>query len=94
MQIAGDYTWLNPHLTLSIDWFGEPRTIEATDPAWAKWGPSDPTSPHWYTPQHLERLIAGYIADDQDNGRERTVREFVSEFRGLAGTGKGRMARR
>ena len=75
-------------MTLSIDWFGEIRTIKATDPTWPKWGPSDPTSPHWYTPQHLERLIAGYIADDQDNGRDRTVREFVSEFRGLSGTAK------
>ncbi len=88
LQIADDYTWLNPHMTLSIDWFGERCTIEATETTWAKWGPSDPTSPHWYTPQHLERLIAGYIADDQDNSRERTVREFVSEFRGLSGTAK------
>ena len=31
----------------------------------------------------LERLVAGYIADDQDNGRERTVRELVAEFRGF-----------
>ncbi len=88
LQIADDYAWINPHLRLVIDWFGEQRTIEATDPAWHKWGPSDPTSAHWYTPQHLERLIAGYIAHDQDNGRERTVRELVSEFRGLSGSAK------
>ncbi|MCH7510808.1 MAG: hypothetical protein IIB19_00415 [Chloroflexi bacterium] len=88
LQIADDYTWLNPHLRLVTDWFGDQRTIEPTDPAWAKWGPSDPTSAHWYTPQHLERLIAGYIAHDQDNGRERTVRELVSEFRGLSGSAK------
>jgi len=71
-----------------IDWFGEQHTIEATDPTWQKWGPSDPTSAHWYTAQHLERLIAGYIAHDQDNGRERTVRELVAEFRGLSGSAK------
>ncbi len=88
LQIADDYAWLNPHLRLAIDWFGEQRTIEATDPTWQKWGPSDPTSAHWYTPQHLERLIAGYIAHDQDNGRERTVRELVAEFRGLSGSAK------
>ena len=23
LQIADDYTWLNPHLTLAVDWFGE-----------------------------------------------------------------------
>ena len=88
LQIADDYAWLNPHLRLEIDWFGDQRTIEATDPTWQKWGPSDPTSAHWYTPQHLERLIAGYIAHDQDNGRERTVRELVAEFRGLSGSAK------
>jgi DNA topoisomerase VI subunit B len=88
LQFADDYTWLNPHLTLEIDWFGTHRVAKATDTAWQKWGPAKPTSPHWHTPQHLERLIAGYIADDQDNGRERTVRELVSEFRGLTGTAK------
>ena len=52
----------------------------------AKWRPWDPTCPHWYTPQHLERLIAAYLAHDGERGRERTVREFVSEFRGLSGS--------
>ena len=60
----------------------------ATDPAWSKWRPSDPTSPHWYTPARLERLIAAYVGHDQDSGRERMVREFVSEFRGLSGSAK------
>ena len=88
LQIANDFTWLNPHLTLTVDWFGEQTTVEATDRAWQKWKPSDPTSPHWYQPEHLERLIAAYIAHDQDNGRERTVREFIAEFRGLSGSAK------
>ena len=59
LQIAADFTWLNPHLNLSIDWFGETQTIQATDAAWGKWKPSDPTSPHWYQSEHLERLVAG-----------------------------------
>ena len=88
LQFASDYAWLNPHLRLVINWFGDQRIIEATDSTWQKWGPSDPTSAHWYTFQHLERLIAGYIAHDEDNGRERTVRELVSEFRGLSGSSK------
>jgi DNA topoisomerase VI subunit B len=34
-------------------------------------------------------LAAAYVALDQDKGRpQRTVREFVSEFRGLSGTAK------
>ena len=84
LQFAEDYAWLNPHLTISVDWCGEKVSAAATDPAWVKWRPSDPTSPHWYNTEHLERLIAGYIS----NGRDITVRELISEFRGLSGTAK------
>jgi DNA topoisomerase VI subunit B len=90
LQIAQDFAWLNPHLTLSVSWNGT-RCVhfKASDPAWAKWRPSDPTSPYWYDEARLRRLMAGYIARDQDLGRApRTVREFVSEFRGLSGTAK------
>jgi hypothetical protein len=88
LQIADDYTWLNPHLTLTAGWFGRSISIEATTSSWPKWRPSDPTSAHWYEPEHLQRLIAGYVAHDEDAGRDRTVREFVAEFRGLSGTAK------
>ena len=88
LQIASDFTWLNPHLTLTVDWKGEKTVTKATDPAWKKWRPSYPTSAHWYREEHLSRLIAGYIAHDQDNGRMRTVREFVAEFNGLTATAK------
>jgi DNA topoisomerase VI subunit B len=86
LQVADDYTWLNPHLALTLTWFGERSAVRATDLSWRKWRPSDPTCPHWYTPQHLERLIAAYLTHDIERGRERTVREFVSEFRGLSGS--------
>jgi DNA topoisomerase VI subunit B len=36
LQIASDYAWLNPHVTMTMEWFGERTTITATDPAWAK----------------------------------------------------------
>jgi len=88
LQMAEDYTFLNPHLTLDMDWFGARRRIAATSSDWAKWRPSDPTSAHWYEVDHLARLAAGYIVHDQDQGRDRTVREFVSEFRGLSSTAK------
>ena len=65
-------------------------TVAATRADWPKWKPSDPTSPHWYDPERFERLIAAYVAHDADNGRSRTVREFVSEFRGLSGSAKGK----
>ena len=88
LQIVDDYTWLNPHLTLATHLFGDRHLGKATDPAWAKWKPSDPTSAHWYQPEHLARLIGAYLAHDQDGGRIRTVRELIPEFRGLSGTAK------
>ena len=90
LQMAEDFGWLNPHLTLSVTWNGQ-RCIDfkASDPAWLKWHPSDPTSPHWYDEARLRRLMGAYIARDQDRDREsRTVREFISEFRELSGSAK------
>jgi DNA topoisomerase VI subunit B len=78
LQIADDYTWLNPHLALTLTWFGERSAVSATDPSWRKWRPSDPTCPHWYTPQHLERLVAAYLTHDVERDRERTVRASSS----------------
>ena len=91
LQIATDYTWLNPHTAITVDWFGERTSITPTDPAWSKWKPSEPTSPHWYTTAHLERLIGAYIKHDADSGRARTVRELVAEFRGLSGSAKQKL---
>jgi hypothetical protein len=34
----------------------------------------------------ISRLIAAYLTHDLERGRERTVRELVSEFRGLSGS--------
>ncbi len=90
LQMAADYGWLNPHLSLALDWDGE-RCIDfkASDPAWAKWCPSDPTSPHWYDEARLRRLMGAYVARDEDHNRNpRMVREFVREFRGLSGSAK------
>jgi DNA topoisomerase VI subunit B len=92
LQIAEGFAWLNPHLTIEIDWEGETTRIKATEPEWKKWRPSDPTSPHWYTDDRIIRLMGAYVAQDQEKGREpRTVREFISEFRGLSGTAKQKL---
>jgi len=88
VQLADDFTFLNPHLTISVDWFGERVTTAATTSGWAKWLPSKPTSPHWYGLEDFERLVAAYVAHDQDRGADRSVRELVSEFNGLARTAK------
>ncbi len=116
LQVVEDYTWINPHLTLIMEWncpSAEPEdygdddgeaekvcqgeyasvswTIAASNPAWRKWRPSDPTSPHWYDEARLARLMAAHIAHAEDHGRPcPTIREFISEFRGLSGTAKAR----
>jgi hypothetical protein len=90
LQMAEDYGWLNPHLSLSLTWNGK-RCVDykASDSNWEKWRPHHPTSPHWYDEARLRRLMGAYIGRDQDGGREpRTVREFISEFRGLSGSAK------
>ena len=88
LQIADDFTWLNPHLALTTNWFGKISTVQPTNLAWSKWLPSHPTTPHWYETDHLERLIGAYLSADKTTNRVRTVREFISEFRGLTGTQK------
>src|SRR5262249_58089797 len=71
---------------------GEGPGIGATESGWQKGRPSDPTSPWWYDEARLARLMGAYVAQDQEKGREpRTVREFISEFRGLSGTAKQKL---
>jgi hypothetical protein len=88
LQIAEDFTFLNPNLSLSLDWFGERCCHPVLDRGWRKWLASNPTSAHWYDLERFIRLLAAYISHDADNGRQRTVREFVAEFDGLTATKK------
>ena len=88
VQFVKNYTFLNPHLKLNLDCFGERSQIDATNIGWSKWLPSNPTSPHWYEEQHLSHLIACYVAYDRFHKRDRTVRDFISEFRGLRRSAK------
>jgi DNA topoisomerase VI subunit B len=86
-QLIQGYAWFNPHLTLRGAWHGcEFVNVSATDPGWAKWRPRNPTSPHWYDESRLQRYLGAHVARDRDHKRHRTVREFISEFRGLSGT--------
>jgi hypothetical protein len=91
-NVAQTFAWLNPHLTLTATWFGEPCVaVTASNPTWTKWLPSQPTSPHWYDAPRLARLIAAHIAYAEDHEIPcPTVREFVAEFRGLSSTAKGK----
>jgi DNA topoisomerase VI subunit B len=87
LQIADDFGWLNPHLRIRVEWDGEAWVNrQPSAPTWQKWWPCDPTSAHWYDQQRFTRYIAAHVARDQDHGRDRTVREFISELRGFSGT--------
>ena len=86
-SLARSYGWINPHLTLRGTFNGEIFVdVAATDPAWKKWKPRNPTSAHWYSETRLQRYLAAHVARDRDLGQHRTVREFIREFRGLSGS--------
>jgi Histidine kinase-, DNA gyrase B-, and HSP90-like ATPase len=85
LALAEAYTWLNPHLSLRVCWNGEVKIdVSASNPAWAKCLPSWPTSPHWYDKSRFRRYMVAHISHQGNI----TVREFISEFRGLSSTAK------
>jgi DNA topoisomerase VI subunit B len=87
MSLIAAYVWVNPHLTVHGTWFGDMFIrVAASNPEWRKWRPRDPTSPHWYDEQRLQRYLAAHVARDRALGQNHTVREFIAEFRGLSGT--------
>ena len=87
------FVWVNPHLTLRL-------TIDskiliryaATNPDWSKYRACDATSAHWYTLEQFERYAGALIARDQEQRRatrqKYTVREFITQFRGMSATDK------
>jgi DNA topoisomerase VI subunit B len=76
-DLIAEYAAFNPHA--SFDFNG--TSYPASDPAWSKWRPNQPTSAHWYRPEDLRALIAAYI-----NEADRPVRDFIAEFAGLRRT--------
>jgi hypothetical protein len=90
-NVTVDFWWANPHLTLSSDTGERSFSEGATDASWTKWKPSDPTSAHWYDDASLKTLLAAEINRAQRSGSaQRTVADFIGDFRGLAGTAKRR----
>jgi hypothetical protein len=90
-RLVEGFALFNPHLTISLEWFGEARTWKATNLKWKKWLPSDWTSSHWYAHANLERLIGAYITHERDqglNGNGKLVNDFLAEFDGLSGSAK------
>ena len=85
VQIVEAFGWLNPHAAFTLRWDGKIIVkATATDPTWRKWRPRDPAPAAWYDAESFNRQIAACVAHDQDHGRDRTVREFIADFRGFA----------
>lgn len=78
-RLVKHYASLNPHATFILNG----TRYEATGNL-DKWRPQDPTSPHWYSLDKLSQFMAYQIGHDP----ARSLRDVVSEFRGLSGTGK------
>lgn len=84
-QLIEGYAAFNPHATFILNG----TRFEVTSPGWRKWLPTDPTSAHWYNAETLSDLIAGYLVKERSNGQhKKSVKEFISDFRGLSGTAK------
>jgi DNA topoisomerase VI subunit B len=88
LQLLEGYSLFNPHATFKMEVGDDEREFQRTSETCRKWLTSGPTSPHWYTPEQLRALIAAYITSEKNGATPRTVREFVSEFRGLSATAK------
>lgn len=78
------YAAINPHASFTYEYDGAVQRYSRTADVCSKWVASDPTSIHWYNPEALRGLVAANLK----SGRDITVREFVSEFRGLSSTAK------
>ena len=87
-KLLADYALFNPHAAFELADHATTMQIAPTAPDWRKWLPTDPTSPHWYDAERLSGLIGCYVSAERNGGKVRTVRDFVSEFRGLARTAK------
>ena len=85
----------NPHATFSyqakIDSSEESRIYKSThEGPFKKYVPSEPTSPHWYSPESLKVLVFSHIAHASKGGRDLPLGEFVRQFAGLTSTKKAK----
>jgi DNA topoisomerase VI subunit B len=91
---ARSFAAFNPHATLSYQAKGddseEAEIYKSTREKTKKYVPSQPTSPHWYSPRSLKVLVFSHIAHARKRGRDLPLGEFVSQFQGLTSTAKAR----
>lgn len=83
-ELVFRYALVNPHASFTYEYDGNVQRYNRTADTCSKWVASDPTSVYWYSQDALRGLVAANLKA----GRDITVREFVSEFRGLSSTAK------
>ncbi len=103
IEIVAHYAAFNPHATFTLKYHTDHYQNEDNDDIidedyevkydriksqFEKWRPCDKIPPHWYTDEQLRNLVAAHVHAERDGGRVRTVREFVSEFRGFTSPAK------
>src|SRR5262249_33574001 len=88
--LAG-FACFNPHAKFCLTRPDEDLfETEVAAPGWEKWRPDRPTSPHWYSAERLQGLIAALITEERRGRPAVTVRAFVSQFAGLSSSAKQR----
>ena len=90
---------VNPHATITAinradhDGDGEPEIYKPAAGRWSKWTPSQPSSPHWYTPEAFSALVHSHIRETARTGVDVPLGRFISEFDGLSGSAKQKAIR-
>jgi len=79
LSLARSFALFNPHLRISID----DQLIGISSP-WSRWTSRDGTSPLWYRPEDLGRLISAHVS----NKKDMLIRDFIATFAGLSSSPK------
>jgi hypothetical protein len=101
---ARAFALFNPHANVQIVWDTPDGEQAKSGPSKAakfyrstagrgfkKYRPTDPTSPHWYSPSALKRLAFAHIGAARGGGKDLPLGEFVRQFRGLTSTRKAKV---
>jgi|SRR5215217_914805 len=88
----------NPHATFCYQGnsgvFKGAEMYKSTRETTKKYVPSEPTSPHWYSPESLKRLVFSYIAAAENgDGQDLPIGEFIRKFHGLTRPAKAKAVR-
>lgn len=83
-RLTRGYAIFNPHLEITLEWFGTAHRFKPIDAEWSHWKANQPTSPFWYDVDDFVRLVAANIGSNP----QRLVSDFLGEFDGLARNAK------